>query len=186
MDGIVRAVAPLLGLLPSPLLGPAVWAPVARLLSHRGWSVVIAPAAAGASRTPSEALHAFVGSLPADRDLVLIPHSNAGLYVPGLARKRRVVANIFVDAGVPPPRGSVRLAPPGLYDLLAERADDDGLLPPWTQWWGEADIAALFPDDRAREQVEHEQHRLPLAYFRESLPVPKRVGQRAVRLPGLR
>ncbi len=163
----------MLGLLPSPLLGRAVWAPVAHQLSRGGWSVVIASAAVTSPRTPSEALHAFVGALPADRDLVLIPHSNAGLYVPALAQQRRVVANVFVDAAVPPAHGSVRLAPPGLYDLLAERADDDGLLPPWTQWWDETDIAALFPDDQAREQVEREQHRLPLAYFSESLPVPE-------------
>lgn len=166
-------MAPLLGLLPSPLLGRAVWAPVAHQLSRGGWSVVIASAAVTSPRTPSEALHAFVGALPADRDLVLIPHSNAGLYVPALAQQCRVVANLFVDAGVPPAHGSVRLAPPGLYDLLAERADDDGLLPPWTQWWDEADIAALFSDDQARQRVEREQHRLPLAYFDESLPVPQ-------------
>lgn len=46
------------------------------------------------------------------------------------------------------------------------------MLPPWTQWW-EADISELFPSVEVREQVEHEQQRLPLTYFAASLPVPQ-------------
>jgi hypothetical protein len=51
-------------------------------------------------------------------------------------------------------------------------ADEDGLLPPWTNRWNEADVAALFPDAATRERIEQEQHQLPLSYFEEALPIP--------------
>jgi hypothetical protein len=162
----------LLALLPSPLLGPATWHPVAEDLSRRGWTVATPPAARTAPTRPDDVLRSFLAALPADRDLVLVPHSNAGLYVPALAAERRVVAYVFVDAGLPTGDGPVPLAPPGFHDFLRQKADDNGVLPPWTDWWDEADVAALFPNTAVRESVEQEQRRLPLSYFGETLPVP--------------
>lgn len=160
-----------LALLSSPLLGPAVWTSVAEQLRRTGWTVVVS-AAGAAPLTGKDVLDNFLGCLPAGRDLVLVPHSNAGLYVPAITDERQVVANLFVDAGLPPPQGSTPLAPAAFYDFLVTRADEGGVLPPWTDWWGDADIDGLFPSRTVRELVESEQHRLPLAYFRESLPVP--------------
>ena len=121
----------------------------------------------------AEALRGFDEALPPGRDLVLVPHSNSGLYVPALAAERRVVAAVFVDAGVPAfEGGAAALAPPAFLDFLATLADDTGVLPPWTRWWPDDDTAGLFPSRAAREQVEWEQHRLPMAYFRDSVPVP--------------
>lgn len=162
----------LLALLPSPLLGPATWQPVSAALLRRGWTVIAPPAAQAAPRTPDDVLRSLLAALPTDRDLVLVPHSNAGLYVPTLAMERRATAYVFVDAGLPPSSGLIPLAPPHLHDFLRQKADDGGVLPPWTQWWDEADVAALFPDAAARESVEREQRRLPLSYFDRSLAVP--------------
>jgi hypothetical protein len=78
----------------------------------------------------------------------------------------------FVDAGLPPKDGEVLLAPPELFEKLADKADSDGLLPPWTSWWEEADVAGLFPDPQMRAHVEREQPRLPLPCFSAQLPVP--------------
>lgn len=122
--------------------------------------------------TAQDVLSSFLESLPADRALVLVPHSNAGLFVPRLSQERRVVANVFVDAALPPAEGCTSLAPAGLYDFLKTRANRAGLLPPWTQWWEGSDVDALFPSQAARRQVEAEQTRMPLAYFRTSLRVP--------------
>jgi len=160
-----------LALLPSPLLGPSVWAPVADLLRRRGRRVAVAHAP-DAPRTAQDVLEAFVASVPEDRDLVLVPHSNAGLYVPAMARRRNVAGAVFVDAALPPDRGDASLAPAALYERLRPRADRAGVLPPWTQWWGDADVAALFPDRRSRSVVEAEQPRLPLSYFAERVDVP--------------
>ncbi len=56
--------------------------------------------------------------------------------------------------------------------VLRDMADAAGLLPPWTQWWPEDQVAPLFPDPSIRAAVEAEQHRLPLEYFTAVLPVP--------------
>lgn len=96
------------------------------------------------------------------------------------------MAAVFVDAILPPPRGRIPLAPPALLDVLREKADDDGLLPPWTSWWDEVDVAALFPSPESRAGVEQEQQRLPLSYFVDALAVPQGWDQRPGGLPGLR
>jgi hypothetical protein len=167
-----RFVDVLVALLPSPLLGPAVWRPVAKALSLHGWLVKTAPAGERAPTGPSEVLRTFLAALPPDKDIVLVAHSNAGLYVPALVQERRVVANVFVDAGLPVRNGRVPLAPPAFRDFLLQKADADGLLPGWTHWWDETDLEGLFPSAEVREQVEREQPRLPLSYFQESLPAP--------------
>lgn len=161
---------PSLALLPSPLLGPSVWQPVAGVLADRGWHTATGAAPAPV-RTGRDVLDAFLAGLPPGRDLVVVAHSNAGAYVPALMAQRPVVAAVFVDAVLPPRSGRVPLAPPAFLDLLREKADADGLLPVWTNWWDEAEVAGLFPDAAARARVEQEQQRLPLSYFEASLPV---------------
>jgi hypothetical protein len=168
--GSVALVDPVLCLLPSPLLGPSCWRPVADVLSSRGWPVVVVP---GRSvRTFADALASYLAAIPPDRAVVLVPHSNAGLFVPSLAVQRRAVGCVFADAGLPGAVGQVPMIPPEFYDMLAGKADPTGLLPPWTQWWDGEDLSGLFPDARTRDAVESEQRRLPLSYFRESVPVP--------------
>jgi hypothetical protein len=119
----------------------------------------------------AEVAQSFLSALPDDRELVLVPHSNAGLFVPFLFSRRQVVGQVFVDAGLPPPEGTVPLAPEEFYGFLETLADDHEMLPPWTQWWGEDE--SLFPDDEVRRRVGGEARRLPLAYFRGSMPVPQ-------------
>lgn len=178
-------------LLPSPLLGPACWRPVEALLTARtGWAVAGVARPRHAPRAGADVLGTFLAAIPQDRDVVLIPHSNAGLFVPSLAALRQVAGYVFVDAGLPgssgagptagsaqdgPATGSARRVPmiaPEFHRMLAGKADSDGMLPPWTRWWDGEDLSALFPDARTREEVEREQHRLPLSYFGESVPVP--------------
>jgi len=156
--------------LPSPLLGPAVWQPVVEVLTLRGWQVKTAGHASVAPVNSSDVLRELLGAVPLDRDVVLVAHSNAGLYVPALVQQRTVVASVFVDAGLP---GAARvpLAPPGLVDVLRPLADSSGLLPAWTNWWAESDLEGLFPSALTRARVEVEQRRLPLTYFQETLPV---------------
>jgi len=168
----VHSMAPSVALLASPLLGPSVWQPVAQVLADRGWHTVMC-AASASLRTGQDVLGAFLAALPMDREFVLVPHSNAGAYVPALMMQRRIVAAVFVDAVLPPGRGRVPLAPPAFLDLLREKADGSGLLPVWTSWWDEAEVARLFPDAGTRARLEREQQRLPLSYFEGSLQVPE-------------
>ena len=166
---------PVLCLLPSPLLGSACWRPVSDVLSERGFAVADGggPASRRAPRTGADALAAYLVAIPADRDVVLIPHSNAGLFVPSVTVQRRVAGFVFVDAGLPLDGGErVPMIPPEFYEMLAGKADDTGLLPPWTQWWDADSVSELFPDADTREVVEREQHRLLLSYFAETAAVP--------------
>jgi len=55
-------MVPSLALLPSPLLGPSVWQPVARILADRGWNTMICAATAPV-RTGQDALAAFLAAL---------------------------------------------------------------------------------------------------------------------------
>jgi uncharacterized damage-inducible protein DinB len=57
-----------------------------------------------------------------------VPHSNAGLYVPELTRKRRVIGYVFVDAILPPDGGTVPVAPQHLVTELESLADESGML----------------------------------------------------------
>jgi hypothetical protein len=167
----VRPVAASLIFLSSPLLGPSVWRPVARILAEQGWHTKICGLAAPVV-TGDDVLGAFRAALPINRDLVLLPHSNAGAYVPELSVDCQILAAVFVDAVLPPPTGRIPLAPPALLDVLRERVDADGLLPPWTEWWDETNVGALFPDAPSRAAVEREQQRIALSYFEGARAVP--------------
>ena len=75
-------------LIPSPLLGPAFWQPVATWLSEQGWSTRVVEF--GRERTTPESVLTWVTRAASGmHDLVLVPHSNAGLYAPRLGELRR-------------------------------------------------------------------------------------------------
>ena len=157
-------------LLPSPLLGHAAWLPFAGALRRRGWVTRVCDLPDVIER-PEDVRDHWLESLAPDAPTILVPHSNAGHYVPALWRHRRVVAAVFVDAALPPEAGVTTMVPPGLLEILEQMADAGGRLPPWTQWWDAAELADVLPD-RVRQDVEPHQPRLPLAYFRASLEVP--------------
>ena len=155
-------------LLASPLLGPAVWQPVAAELRSRGRDVTVVPSP-GAVSSPREVIDRWVPAIP-DEPVVLVPHSNAGLYVAALADARFVAAVVFVDALLPGDGPSTRTAEPAFREFLDSLADERGVLPPWTDWW--PDVAPLFPDPLVRAAVEADEPRLPLAYFDAEVPTP--------------
>lgn len=161
-----------LALLPSPLLGDAVWRSVASVLVELGWDAEAVQLAGAAPTNVQDALDSYLEAMPDDEAYVLVPHSNAGLYVPALTEHRRVEAVVFVDATVPPVEGGcVPTMPVEFLDAVAAKADDEGKLPVWTAWWDEPELAPLFPDEAARVIVERQQRRLPLAYFEDAVQV---------------
>ena len=156
-------------LLCSPFLGPESWQPVVeplRRLGHRA-TVVSAP-----GESPDAVLDGLRCGLPDEGDLVLVPHSNAGLYVAALAAGAHVTGVVFVDALLPGASGRTPVAPPALVGALEPLVEPDGRLPVWTRWWPGSDIDGLFPGAAARAVVEAGQSRLPLAYLRGSVPTP--------------
>ena len=166
-------MGPVFLLVPSPLLGPATWRPVEAWLRQQGHRAQAVDFGAE-PRTPATVLEA-VAAAAGNETVVLVPHSNAGLYAPHLATIVDVEATVYVDAALPDPEAGQRetpLAPLAFLDFLRDLADQQGVLPPWTEWWGE-DVGDLFPDASVREAVEREQRRLPLSYFTSRIPVPE-------------
>ncbi len=154
-------------LVPSPLLGPAAWASTADWLAREGHRARVVDTTG--VRAPGELVEVVVAAAGSD-PVVLVPHSNAGLAAPAVGTRVDLRATVFVDAALPLSAGHTAMAPPGLLTMLEGMAGDDGLLPPWTEWWD--DLTGLFPDGDSRAAVEAGQPRLPLAYFTGELPVP--------------
>jgi pimeloyl-ACP methyl ester carboxylesterase len=169
---------PVFVLIHSPLVGPTTWLPVADELVRRGREAVvpsllgIATAPAPQWRRAQEAVRAVAAETAVP--VVLVGHSGAGQLLPAIADALavEVAALVFVDSFLPPASGSVRLAPPGLMSQLRALASD-GVLPPWSSWFGEDAMRELrLPEERLRATLEEELPRLPLSYFEASVPVP--------------
>jgi hypothetical protein len=164
-------MGPSLILIHSPFLGPTTWQSTARAIEGKGRRVNVPSLLAVAQSTPPywpAGVDSIVRSA-ADESVVLVPHSNAGLYVPAVveALGEQVGGVVFVDAALPGGGHHTTAA------FLRRLATDDGLLPPWTAWWGESDVAALFPDADLRSEVEAEQPRMPLTYYDHLPPAPR-------------
>lgn len=164
----------------SLLLGPSTWAPVAARLASSGCTTVV-PSLVDVTYAGVPPFWPYVvdrvgdavSSVPPGVPVVVVAHSNAGLYVPVIvdALRRPVAGCLFVEASLPSRTGPTAAASPQRLDYLRALAAD-GRLPRWTDWWDEQDVAMLFPDPRSRATVSDEQPRLPLSYYEQRIPVP--------------
>ncbi|MBO3743950.1 alpha/beta hydrolase [Actinoplanes flavus] len=163
-------------LMHSPSVGPLTWAPVAERLPGAIVPSLLHVGGEGPPFWPAvvSAVADAVRRLPEDDEVVLVAHSNAGLFVPVVvgALTRTVRGCVFVDAALPARSSVTEVASPEFLEVLRSKADAEGVLPAWTGWWDEADVAPLFPDPVTRRMVEKEQPRLPLSYYEQRIPVP--------------
>ena len=113
---------PVIVLMASCLLGPAAWNPVACHLRRLGWDVIIAPDEGFAPSTPQEAAIAYAAAVPSDHPVILVPHSNAGSFIPALIAPRNISSVVFVDAVVPVESGTQRIVPAVLVPSPATRS----------------------------------------------------------------
>ena len=149
--------------MPSPLLGPAAYQPLADALA----TGLPGPGhdARVADVTVTGDAAAFADHLVAQAagiDL-LVPHSNAGRFAPAVAE--RVGATVvYVDATLPGPE-------PGLAARLAEKVADDGLLLPWTEWWPREELEEVVPAEWFAV-LEQTQPRLPPSFLLDEPPTP--------------
>jgi hypothetical protein len=172
-------MAPLFVLVHSPSVGPLTWTQVAAELTVRGVDTVVPSLLDVAEADPPywprvvERVAAAIGERDPAAGVVLVAHSNAGLFMPVLAEGvgRPVRACLFVDAAVPSLTGATPVAEPEFLEILRGKAIG-GRLPRWTDWWDEADVAPLFDDPLVRAAVTAEQPQLPLAYYEQQVPVP--------------
>ncbi len=174
---------PVFVLVHSPSVGPATWQPVADHLRDAGLPAAVPsllgvgeagppywPRVVGAVASGVTAASGVLPGVPA----VLVAHSNAGVFVPVVARGlgRPVACVIFADATIPGPGDVTPMVGDEFLPFLRGLAGEDGRLPPWTDWWDEADVAPMFPGAATREVISAEQPRLPLAYYLEQVPAP--------------
>jgi hypothetical protein len=168
---------PVFVLVHSPLVGPTTWSHVASELQRRGRDALVpsllgvACAEAPQWRRVPDAVRAATATTPGP--IVLVGHSGAGLLLPTIsdALTADIAALVFVDSFLPPSSGSLRLAPPEFINQLRALASD-GVLPPWSKWFGEEAMLELVPDDELRRALENEMPRLPLSYFDATVPLP--------------
>ena len=170
---------PVFVLVHSPSVGPLTWTPVADRLRAAGFDSVVPSLLDVANARPPfwprvvDDVTAAMSRLDQEASVLLVAHSNAGLFVPLLVAHapRAVRGCLFVDAALPVAAECTPVAPPELLDFLRSKVVSDRL-PPWTQWWDEEDIAPLFPNPDLRAAVTAEQPRLPFAYYEQTVPVP--------------
>jgi hypothetical protein len=48
----------------------------------------------------------------------------------------------------------------------------DGVLPPWSSWFGRNTMRELVPDEGLRRHLEDEMPQMPQSYFEAAVPVP--------------
>lgn len=163
--------------LPSPLLGPAAYLPLAAALDEQGLRTRVAELPHG-PLSPAVVLSAFVDQLRTSGATTLVAHSNAGYFVPSLCAEVPVPV-VLVDAALPLEGGSTTvLAPPQFGEFVAGLPQEDGLLPPWPLWWDPADVGPLFPSVDWFDRVAAAAPRLPAAWFTTPVQVPARWEER--------
>ena len=159
----------------SPLVGCGTWAPVARDLAGDGYAVTVPDLAGAVAAGPPYHLRQarVIADSAAGQPVILIGHSRAGplLATAGTMLGEAVRGYAFVDARLPSPgRSWMETVTPGLAARLREIAGPQGWLPPWPQWWGEEELAALLPDPATRRHFAARCPRLPLAMLEEVHP----------------
>ncbi len=154
---------------PSPLLGVAVYSPFGRALTSRGYDVSIAdPELPGGTADAEDGgVGALLDSLVdqcAGADL-LVPHSNAGRFAPAIA-ERVGAAVVYVDALLPGIGDG-----DGFAEFIQGKVADDGLLPGWTDWWPAEDLVDVVPEEWL-SLLEQTQPRLDPAFLLHDPPTP--------------
>lgn len=165
----------------SASVGPLLWAAVAGELRARGHEVQVpsmlgfADAGPPYTRAYLNRAAASLNSPSLDVPVLLVGHSNAGLFLPAIAQvlAPRSVTLIYADASIPPIDGpDAPMAPDAFLDDLRGMAVD-GILPRWGDWWPDDVTAGLYPDPATRRRVAAEEPRLPVSFFEERVTVPK-------------
>jgi pimeloyl-ACP methyl ester carboxylesterase len=161
----------------SPLVGPTSWLPVAQELERRGRGAVV-PSLLGVAEAPEPQWRHVpdavgIATSHLQERIVLVGHSGAGVLLPAIADALgpEVAALVFVDSFLPPPAGRLPLGPPAFMDQLRAMAAE-GVLAPWSRWFGADAMRELVPDERLRADLEAEMPAMPLAYFEASVPLP--------------
>jgi hypothetical protein len=177
---VTPAAPAALVLLHSPLTGRAVWGRLPGVLRDRGFPVVV-PEVTGDDEPPFAARYVAraaleIAAAAPPEALVLVGHSGAGPLLAQVgasqrAARRRLGGYVFLDAGLPTPRGASRLAAMETEDAeftseLRAHLGGGGWFPEWT----DAGLADDVPDPAVRRELLASLRPRDEAYFTEPLP----------------
>lgn len=169
--------APAFVLIHSPLVGPRTWSFAGDVLKRQGRKVVV-PSLLGPGGSPPTGWRDCVASVSdvlhsLSEPVVLVGHSGSGLLLPAIsdALAQPVGGLIFVDSGIPARTGETPFVPPALLDEL-RLLSADGMLPPWSSWFGDEVMRGLVPDEEVRSILVREMPRLPSSFLEQRVPSP--------------
>jgi hypothetical protein len=154
-----------------PLLGPAVLAPLAAVLTERGEDVMLPDLRATvweAAGWPGRWTAAAAATGPAD---TVLGFSGAGVTLPAVAAAVGAARVVWVDAQLPAVSGET-VADDDIRARIPALLDADGRIRDWTTWWGPDALDKLIPDPVLRGAIRAEGHRLPGDFYDVSVPVP--------------
>ena len=161
-------------LVTGPLVGASSWAPTADRLRAAGARVHVPDVLARLGSAPSwrEWTSHLVELACPDDEPILVGHSSASTLVADLATKMPVRGLIIVDGDVPPASGPAPPVRATLRAFISELADEDGQLPPWSQWWSKdprraelVGIDRLALDPTSFQSFEKGLPRMTLSWF---------------------
>ncbi|MFG3602665.1 alpha/beta fold hydrolase [Micromonospora chersina] len=167
---------PTILLVHSPLLTSATWDALRPYLEAAGWRVAV-PDLRPLVEAPS--FHAAVcaataASVAPGTPTVIVGHSRAGAYLPGIADAvgSGRLDVVFLDARLPHPGTSwIGSLPPERASWLREMAVS-GRLPTWDTWFPAGSLDDVLPDPDQRRQVLDGLPELSWKVFSEVLPTP--------------
>jgi hypothetical protein len=159
-------------LLHSPVVGPTTWKWVSEELQGMGHEVEILTISPDATFGGWEkVVEEVVAQVTSGDNAIFVAHSGAGPLLPSIVDRlnSRGSSMVFVDAGLPAIATDTPLMPEAFLKQLSAIAEE-GLLPPWSDWFGSGVMESLIPDSNKRELIEFELPRIPLSYFYGSVP----------------
>ena len=154
----------------SVFLPPQALEPFAETLVERGHDVtVVVPED---TSSVEAVLSGYLAQVAGGAPPIVVAHSNAGNYIPGITAGTAIAGVVFVDAVLPPFNGGQwRVVPTALGTELAKRATG-GVLPRWTRWWPTAMMQPLFPDSAVFERIDEVTPRIDASYLTGVLQAP--------------
>lgn len=155
----------------SVFLPGIVMDPLVSALRERGMTAEwVAPTQ---SATGAAVAQAYVAAARRVGATTAIAHSNAGNFVPAVAAGSAVQRVVFIDATVPLLTGGTWSVVPGpMRENLLSRATH-GVLPPWTQWWPEEKVEALFPNHETYVRVDASMPSVDTSYLSSRISAPR-------------
>lgn len=164
----------------SPFVGPTSWRLVGDELAREGHRIVVPsllPALGGLKdfdRAIARCVKDSLRRAAVPDPIVLVGHSAAGAYLPAIEAElhREVSACVFVDARLPVPGASLATQDTREEVEQIRGMAREGMLPPWSNWFGEGTMREVIPDEKVREHFVAELLPIPLALYEEEIRCP--------------